>query len=375
MIILDRRRSDLIMFNKYYSLKKILSKNADYNLIIGERSNGKTYATLLYALKQYLKNGSEFAYIRRWSDDVRGKRASQIFGSLNSNNEIVKLTNGEYSIVNYYNGKFYLANYDEKLKKYINAPSPCGYTFSLTAMEHDKSNSYPDVNTIIFDEFLTRRYYLPDEFIMFMNVISTIVRHRDNVKIFMLGNTVNKYCPYFKEMGLTKIKDMKQNTIDVYTYGDSNLTVAVEYCGTSFIKGSNKYFAFGNPKLKMITGGTWEIDIYPHLPYKYLPKDILFTYFIKFNGDILQCEIIQKNDEMFTYIHQKTTPIKDVKNDLIFSLEYSPRGNIITNINKPTNKLESKIWYFFAKNKVFYQDNTVGEIVRNYLIQCGKIDV
>ena len=54
MIILDRRRSDLIMFNKYYSLKKILSKNADYNLIIGERSNGKTYATLLYALKQYL---------------------------------------------------------------------------------------------------------------------------------------------------------------------------------------------------------------------------------------------------------------------------------------------------------------------------------
>ena len=363
------------MFNKYYSLKKILSKNADYNLIIGERSNGKTYSTLLYALKQYIDNGGQFAYLRRWADDVRGKRASQIFSSLNTNGEIYKLTNGEYSVINYSNGKFYLANYDEKLKKYINAPSECGYTFSLTAMEHDKSNSYPNVNTIIFDEFLTRRYYLPDEFIMFMNVISTIVRHRDNVKIFMLGNTVNKYCPYFKEMGLTKIKDMKQNTIDVYSYGDSNLTVAVEYCGTSFIKGSNKYFAFGNPKLKMITGGTWEIDIYPHLPYKYVPKDILFTYFIKFNGDILQCEIIQKNDEMFTYIHQKTTPIKDVKNDLIFSLEYSPRGNIITNINKPTNKLESKIWYFFAKNKVFYQDNTVGEIVRNYLIQCGKIDV
>ena len=89
------------MFNKYYSLKKILSKNADYNLIIGERSNGKTYATLLYALKQYIKEGSEFAYLRRWSDDVRGKRASQIFGSLNSNNEIAKLTNGKYSIVNY----------------------------------------------------------------------------------------------------------------------------------------------------------------------------------------------------------------------------------------------------------------------------------
>lgn len=363
------------MFNRYYSLKRILSKKADYNIIIGERSNGKTYATLLHALKEYVENKSEFAYIRRWADDVRGKRASQIFGAINENGEVSKLTNGRYTTVNYYNGKFYLSTYDSKLKKYVNAPSPCGYTFALTSMEHDKSASYPNVNTIIFDEFLTRRYYLPDEFILFMNVVSTIVRHRDNVKIFMLGNTVNKFCPYFKEMGLAKIQNMKQNTIDVYNYGDSNLTVAVEYCGNSLIKGSNKYFAFNNPKLRMITGGEWEIDIYPHLPYKYAPKDILFTYFIKFNGDILQCEIIQKNDEIFTYIHQKTTPIKNEKTDVIFSLEYSPRGNVITNINKPSTKLESKIWWFFSKNKVFYQDNTIGEIVRNYLIQCGKIEL
>ena len=54
-------------------------------------------------------------------------------------------------------------------------------------MEHDKSNSYPSINTVIFDEFLTRRFYVPDEFILFMNVLSTIIRLRDNVKIFMLG--------------------------------------------------------------------------------------------------------------------------------------------------------------------------------------------
>ena len=32
----------------YYSLDKILSKKATYNLIIGERSNGKTYAVKKY---------------------------------------------------------------------------------------------------------------------------------------------------------------------------------------------------------------------------------------------------------------------------------------------------------------------------------------
>ena len=34
--------------SNYYSLDKILSKNAQYNLIFGERSNGKTYAVLNY---------------------------------------------------------------------------------------------------------------------------------------------------------------------------------------------------------------------------------------------------------------------------------------------------------------------------------------
>ncbi|MGC5276152.1 hypothetical protein ACPXAM_23725, partial [Escherichia coli] len=88
---------------------------------------------------------------------------------------------------------------------------------------------------------------------------------------YMLGNTVNKYCPYFAEMGLEHIPKMTQGTIDVYAYGNSDLTVAVEYCKSPDSKvkeASHKYFAFNNPKLEMITGGAWELNIYPHLPYK-----------------------------------------------------------------------------------------------------------
>lgn len=362
------------MFNKYYSLRKILKKNADYNMIIGERSNGKTYACLKYAIENVVNNGSKFAYLRRWREDVIGKRAGAIFNALNADGTIIKLTNNKYEIVNYSNGKFYFANFDEKLNKYVNSKEPIGYTFALTNMEHDKSTSYPDVNTIIFDEFLTRRYYLPNEFVLFMNTISTIIRHRSNVKIFMLGNTVNKFCPYFNEMGLTKMKVMQKGTIDVYHYGNSSLTVAVEYCGNSFIKkGSDKYFAFNNPKLSMIIGGEWELDIYPHLPYKYKTNQIVFTYFIEFNDDILQCEVIDTGKDIFTYIHEKTTPIKDIDNDIVFTMRYSEKPNIINNITRPFNKTTKNIYKFFQLNKVFYQDNTVGEIVRNYLIQCTKV--
>ena len=34
------------MKKQYYNLKKILSENADYNIIIGERSNGNFFSVL-----------------------------------------------------------------------------------------------------------------------------------------------------------------------------------------------------------------------------------------------------------------------------------------------------------------------------------------
>ena len=36
---------------KFYSLDRILQKHAQYNVIFGERSNGKTYAVEKYALE------------------------------------------------------------------------------------------------------------------------------------------------------------------------------------------------------------------------------------------------------------------------------------------------------------------------------------
>lgn len=359
------------MRNKFYSLKNILSKNAQYNVIFGERSNGKTYAVLKFGLNDFVKRGKQLAIVRRWSDDFTGKRGQTMFDSLVSNGEIAKMTAGEWTGVYYWGSKWYLCKYEDG--KRINHEKPFAYGFSISSMEHDKSTSYPDICTICFDEFLTRSAYLPDEFVLFMNVCSTIIRHRTDVKIFMLGNTVNKYCPYFKEMGLIHIKDMKPGDIDLYQYGNTELKVAVEYVKPNKAgKESDFYFAFDNPKLNMITGGTWEIDIYPHCPVKYKPKDILYTYFIEFSGDLLQCEIIFCADMNFTFIHRKTTELKHTETDLIFTPEHNAQPNYRRKITKPRNKLENRIAEYYIKDKIFYADNEVGEIVRNYLIWCGK---
>lgn len=357
--------------NKYYSLKRIKQENAVYNVIFGERSNGKTYSVLLEGVEDYFKNGGQMAIVRRWQEDIIGRRASGIFSALNANNEIEKISKGEYTGITYYAGKFFVCNYDDKGKPIYNDGDVIGHTFALSDGEHNKSISYPKVRTILFDEFLTKHTYLPDEFVLFMNTISTIVRKRTDVKIYMLGNTVNKYSPYFSEMGLNHVDKMEQGTIDVYKYGKSELTVAVEYCANmSGNKENNFYFAFNNPKLEMITGGSWELDLYPHVPMKFKPKHIEFIYFIEFSNKVYQCEVVLKDDVTFTFIHNKTTPIKDKDNDLIYSLDYNPKMNYNRNIYKPINKIQEKLLWYFKTDRVYYQDNEVGNAISNYLKEC-----
>ena len=374
-----------VEMSTYYSLEPILSKKAKYNMIIGMRSNGKTYACLRHSIEEYWKNGSEVAYIRRYREDFRGKRGEQLFAALVENDEISKITDGEWTGIKYYSYRWYLTkkspNGDE-----IRAEKPFAYGFSITEMEHDKSVSYPLIRTVIYDEFITRQYYLNDEFVIFCNCLSTIIRLRTDVTIFMLGNTVNKFCPYFKEMGLKHIEQMKPGSIDTYKTV-KGLRIAVEYCATDNTtkksRPSDIYFSFDNPKLEMITGGVWELDIYPHLPCRYTPNDVIFSYFIEFDGQLLQCEVVQFNATeifgetsdssiCFTYIHRKSTPLKYPDSDLIFSTRFDPRPNWFRNIKKPVCDIDRRLSKFFHNYKVFYQDNEVGELVRNYLIYCIK---
>ena len=363
--------------SKYYSLDNILKKNATYYLIFGERSNGKTFACLERILKKFCESDytEQGAVIRRWDDDLKGSRGAVIFAALEAEGLITKYTDGEYDKVVYKNRSWYLAKFDEEIKKDVCSPTPMAYAFALSVTEHSKSTSFPNITTILFDEFLTRRAYLVDEFVLFMNTLSTIIRQRDNVEIFMCGNTVNKYSPYFTEMGLKNVPKMTIGTIDLYTYGNSKLSVAVEYCASTAGKGgkkSDKYFAFDNPKLQMITGGAWELEIYPHCPKKYEKKNVKFSYFIEFENNLLQCDIVNVENDIFTFIHQKTTPLKNNDKDYVYSVVHKSGYNWSRRITKPSNKLEQVIYKFFADEKVFYQDNEIGEIVRNYILWCNS---
>ena len=360
---------------RYYNLDRINKTGALYRIAIGKRSNGKTYAGLKYTLEQYVKTGAQCAYIRRRKEDILTREMMSLYDNLIEHKVIEELTDGQYNTVIYDVRRFYLAFRAENGEITAKDTTPCCYVFAINVSEHSKSTSYPKIKYIIFDELLSRSGYVPDEFMLFSNLLSTIIRGRDDVIIYMFGNTVSKYsCPYFTEMGLKHIKEMKPDSIDVYTYGDTGLTVAVEFTDpTTGSAASNKYFAFDNERLKMITGAAaWEIAVYPKCPTHYRPCEILFTYFIEHDGERVQCEIVStESGETFTFIHPKTTEYQKGKN-LIYTREFSADPWKRRDFIKGRSDIDRRIAAFYNSGRVFYSDNDTGEFVRAFIMDCTK---
>lgn len=360
-------------------LKDILEKYPDvkYYVLYGQRSNGKTFGCLWHCLEEYVKYGNEMAYIRRTDEDLRGQRGDELFSALEKAGIIKQLTNGKWDGVAYYARRWYLCKYTVNKKtgerKIIKDIKPFCYGFALNTWEHEKGASFPNVTNIIFDEFLARTGYLRDEFVIFMNVLSTIIRHRDNVKIYMLGNTVNMYCPYIDEMGLYHMRRMKQGTFDIYTYGDTGLKLLLYWCPDRKEQGhmdaSDVYFAFNNPKLKMITNGSWEMDIYPHLPegHHIKPSNIIFTCYVIFAEDMLQLQVCCHDGLNYMFICPKTTEIKNPDMDIVCTVEPDIRPNWRVGLGK--DKIGKQLAWYFVNNKVFYLNNLCGEIMRNFLME------
>lgn len=166
----------------YWDINEVLSYNALFNLIYGIRGFGKTYGCKQYAIKDFLKNKNQFLYLRRYDSEFSENK-----------NFFLKM------IPLFGDHEFDVDGYEYKIDGQV-----CGYSKCLSTSMKQKSNEYPYVDKIIFDEFLitgkTERY-LPDEITLFYNLYETVARGRD-VQVFFLGNSLYQVNPYFLEFNI-----------------------------------------------------------------------------------------------------------------------------------------------------------------------------
>lgn len=367
---------------EYYTLEPIEKIKAVYNIIFGVRSFGKTYALIEKFLLEYWdgrKNHElkQAAYIRRYDDALKSKFAGSVMDTVICNghgkNRIAEITNGEFDTAIYKNGAWTLAKYDHKtgLTKTDNNPFMLG--FALNTWDKMKGGAYPYVTNIWFEEFIevSTKPYLKNEFAIFLNVVSTIARRRD-VRIWLTGNTINIYCPYFKNMGLKNVKTMKAGQIDVYSIGKTDRKIAVEMTyDTPQYKESRKnnayLFAFEEPRLQMLTKSQWELGAYPLVEDEIKQADICGRFFINFD-DELYCGEIVSNDDAFIYIHTHNDPLRPPEDcELYYTPEYSTKYNYRRRIDRPQTEAEKVIYDLFRLEKIVYDSNATGNAIENYL--------
>ena len=175
---------------KYYNFDKIRSYNKMYNMIVGARGCGKTYGAKKIAIRNFIKKGEQFAYIRRYKSEIKeGRKFEQFFDDIRQ-----EFPDHELTI--------------KGTKAYCDGVI-CGYAIPLSTAASVKSVPYPLVTSIIFDEFIIDGgyNYLSNEAERFLDLCSTIIRDRNNVTIYLLANNVTVANPYYAFWGICPKKN------------------------------------------------------------------------------------------------------------------------------------------------------------------------
>lgn len=351
----------IIIKQRYYSLKNILAQNCEYNILLGERANGKSYAVKHHCIKQFLDYGYRFIYLRRLTVENKNYMVEAYFDDV----DIKKHSKGKYTNITVYRSGIYLGHYDESGK--VIRDCQCGLVMSLSTSMHYKSMSLLEYKNVIFEEFVTKSVYLPGECDLLQQLISTIAR-RNKISVWLIGNTISRLSPYFNEWQLHNVPRQKQGTIEIYKMStnqkdeDGNqivINIAVEVCENS---GDNSKMFFGSVA-KSITTGAWEADEQPHIPYEYDYCEKKYSLTVVKHNMLYVIEVLQHEDEMFLFVH----PSKRIKTDRIISAEYQPNMYVTSKLVELT--YGDRIVRFLIKlNKICYSDNLTGtEFINNVL--------
>lgn len=354
----------------HYNIDNISKEHANFNLIYGEKSNGKSYqvkhkkAIIPYLesrqkellLQNAIENNERFILLRRWKEDISNLWIEQYFADV----DVEKLTNGKYNCITCYRKVLYLSVYDlenAKTKRY----EKIGYVMALSTEQHYSGGSFLDVHRIIFEEFMERGSYLPNEPDKLMILYNTIDRKRGTTEIWMVGNSISRVCPYISAWGLDGIfRTIKQGEIKTKIIHNENndVKIAIEYCKSS----GGKTMAIGSAK-SMIDTGEWQTLPQPKLPkskkeYKILFRIGFFYKNFKFLAEFLM-DRETKDTCWFIFPYYKEFSKKLVVfSDMIKTNVLWQRN--IYDITIRNDNLKKLFLTSFRESCIFYSDDLCG---------------
>lgn len=189
-----KRRGTSVSGRVYYDIGECLSRNAKLNFVVGPRGDGKTYSFKAWAIRDYLKTGGKFIYLRRYSNE------------LHKNDTFFSDIGKEYPDI-----QFRVNGMSCDMSRTVDSKGKpvwenFGYMVALSTSQQLKSVPFPDVTKILYDEFLLDTgfvRYIPDEVTKFLDFVVTVDRFRDvGIRVFCMANSTSINNPYFSYFGI-----------------------------------------------------------------------------------------------------------------------------------------------------------------------------
>ena len=350
---------------KYYSSKKLRKVKCDYYFIIGQKSNGKSFDVKSLLIKEALKDGRRFAYMRRWFPD---RTASKVERYFTDDKLFIVNDYSPYTEVQAYTDTIYLGNRTEqgkKTKEFI-----IGYSVGLSSEQHYASMPFPEVYNILFEEFITDTGYFgqgTDEVELFLRMCSTIFRERKDTCVYMLGNTISRFCPYFTVFGID-INKLEKGNIYYFEYidkeNDNIIKIGLEWCDNIV----NNKIVFGK-SAKMINKGEWLTSNVPIVNRNTRQDKLLFKYYVKKENSIYKCLVLNgDNNEPYIFVYPYNDESKIKSSDRYFTDNIEMQS--ICHCANLTKSLTCDILLneIYKLNRICYSDSLTGtefETIRN----------
>lgn len=349
---------------------------AKYFQLLSERSTGKTTNWILIGLLLYKYYGIITQYVRQSEDMIKPSVNGDIFKVIleyQDGKYIRWITDGKYNSIYVHWKRAYLCNIDEDGKIIEQDPNNFLQFLSIdNNFNYKSSYNAPRGDLILYDEFIGK-YYRPNEYVDFMDLLSTIIRKRKSPIVVMLANSINVHSTYFKEFEISKeVKNIKVGQHKIITT-EKGTSIYVEFIGTkqTAIKTeiNRLFFGFTNPRLVSITGGeqTWSFDPVPHIVHEENELIIDRRLRIDTGDEIVQLDLVHTNERGYIVnVHPVTS---DYDDSIILTLGEIREKRQMYGFGK--GKLCKTIWSLYKENKWYYDTNETGSLVLNYVKNCN----
>lgn len=259
----------------FYRLNRILGVKAIFNILLGQRSNGKSFSVKEECVKEAFLGMGKLIYLRRFDLELKQDDIQDYFLDC----PVEDITGGQYNFIEVFRKRIYLSNIDPEGK--IDRGPCIGRAASLSSAEHLKSViQRGEYKNIIFEEFCTASGYLKNEPNRLMQFVATCFGLQSTGRVWMIGNTISRYNPYFYTWQLRNTQKMAPGDLDIYdftTETGEKVRVAVEFCST--MQASNKMY-FGDSAAQ-ITTGVWETESQPAVPEEFGKFSVVYKIFMQ----------------------------------------------------------------------------------------------